>query len=376
MTAASHAVRLAYAEYIFRDGRKEVSDSSAQLTPSNAEYQARAGRLERAVRLNPYFSDAWIEMGLGLEREGDWVRAEAALREAARVDKTFKPKWTLANYFYRRDRSEEFWSWIRAAAEMSYGDRTALFQLCWRASQDPEWIFARAIPPEHDIVAGYLAFLAGTGRYEAGIEAALRLLRLGSAADVPNLMAFCDLLLARPRHAYGAVRIWNGMIERHWLPYERLDPSTGLAITNASFLTPPRHGGFDWRAIPGPGVRILWIKSGHQLMVGLDGSQAEDADLLAQWLPLAASSGFELAVEAQSDDLGGESGLSWRLMDAATGESIAETQMMGVGGRLRFVAPARSLLARLVLHYRRPLGSPRVAGTMLLSGVTVRRITR
>ena len=53
----------------------------------------------------------------------------AALHEAARVDRTFDPRWTLANYYFRRQNWDEFWKWMRAAAEMSYGDRSSKAQM-------------------------------------------------------------------------------------------------------------------------------------------------------------------------------------------------------------------------------------------------------
>src|SRR5712691_5586271 len=93
IAAAYFALRFAYAEYLFRSGAPPKIEHAAALVPLSAEYQARARQLERAVRLNPYFPAAWMELGLRAEAEGEVGKAEAALLEAARVDKTFEPRW-------------------------------------------------------------------------------------------------------------------------------------------------------------------------------------------------------------------------------------------------------------------------------------------
>ena len=106
--AAYYSLRIAYAEYLFRSGRPGTMERAAALVPLRGDYQARVNRLDRAVKLNPYLASAWIELGVRAEAAGDAVKAEAALREAARVDRTFEPRWTLANFYFRRRNWDEF----------------------------------------------------------------------------------------------------------------------------------------------------------------------------------------------------------------------------------------------------------------------------
>ncbi len=92
--------------------------------------------LRRAVALNPSDGRAWIEMGLRLEATGDLGAAEQALLRAAQEDLTYLPRWTLMNYYYRRNDVDRFWFWAKAAVPMIYGDPLPLFHLCGRVGED------------------------------------------------------------------------------------------------------------------------------------------------------------------------------------------------------------------------------------------------
>src|SRR5438045_2220049 len=123
------------------------------ITPGSAVYHFRLwqerpeleGELERALELNPRYTAGWIARGLAKEAARDRGAAEASLLRAAQIDATYLPSWTLANFYLRGGDTEKFWTWARRAGGMAYNP-SALFQLCWRASDDPREILERAIP--------------------------------------------------------------------------------------------------------------------------------------------------------------------------------------------------------------------------------------
>ena len=142
-----------------------------ELEPENGEYLAAlalqaeySGQdstplLEEIARLNPRASAPRIRLGLAAELRGDVNQAERWLQEAFSVDRQFETRWTLANFYFRQGRTDEFWTWMRSALEMSYGDRVAAFDLCWQASSDEAEILNRAIPDRREVVASYLAYV-------------------------------------------------------------------------------------------------------------------------------------------------------------------------------------------------------------------------
>ena len=125
---------------------KSRAPSSSQ--PENGEYLAAlalqaeySGQdstplLEEIARLNPRASAPRIRLGLAAELRGDAKQAERWLQEAFSVDRQFETRWTLANFYFRQGKPDEFWTWMRSALEMSYGDRVAAFDLCWQMTNE------------------------------------------------------------------------------------------------------------------------------------------------------------------------------------------------------------------------------------------------
>jgi len=90
---------------------------AARLDPNNSDYQLRLGRfyeydpantdpdramahLERAVELNPYDPETWLELGAAHEFQGQTVQAETCLRRADFLAPNLPPvQWATANFF-------------------------------------------------------------------------------------------------------------------------------------------------------------------------------------------------------------------------------------------------------------------------------------
>ena len=166
------SIRLARADAAFRQRTPAEVARAIELAPENGEYLAAlalqaeySGQdstplLEEIARLNPRSSAPRIRLGLAAELRGDTNTAERWLQEAYSVDRQFETRWTLANFYFRQGQPDEFWTWMKSALEMSYGDRVAAFDLCWQmTSNDPEEILDRAIPDRREVVASYLAYV-------------------------------------------------------------------------------------------------------------------------------------------------------------------------------------------------------------------------
>jgi hypothetical protein len=165
------SIVLARADFYFRGATVESVERAVEIAPRNTEYLAlRALQMEydgadsralteKIAALNPYASAPRIRLGLAAEVAGDSAGAERWLLDAARVDHQFEPRWTLANFYFRAGKREEFWRWMRAALEVSYGDRSPAYELCWRVSDDAEEILRLGIPDRHEVVGSYLVFL-------------------------------------------------------------------------------------------------------------------------------------------------------------------------------------------------------------------------
>jgi tetratricopeptide (TPR) repeat protein len=207
--------------------RQETVESTRRaiaLMPDQAEYYARlaflaAGTdprtardaLRRAVALNPWDAQSWIELGLSAEAEGDAATSLQCLLRAAEVDKKFLPRWSLANYYFRHDDVAMFWFWSKQAAVMVNGDALPMFRLCGKVEEDGKLIDRLEIR-NPGVRAGYLSYLLDQNRVDLIAPAVHRLLQENREADVPLLSAACERLLQAGRVPQAA-EIWNRLAD-------------------------------------------------------------------------------------------------------------------------------------------------------------------
>ena len=340
LAAAVWSVLLTRADAAFREGTPEGVERAMAQMPGNtaylafgalqADYEGRdsAPMLERIAHLNPTVSAPRIRLGLAAEQHGDLAVAERWLREAQQVDHQFEPRWTLANFYLRQGRTVEFWTWIRSALEMSYGDRGPAFDLCWRMSSDASEILARAIPNREVVAADYLSYLIERKHPEALAAAAK------NVQDRNLLLGVTDVLLEKSRYA-DSVEVWR-----------QLGRSAPQGVTAPNFEEPQTGHGFDWRTI-----KVQGVSHPAPGRIRLSGDQPESVELLRQFVGgLRPGERYKLMWTASRD----VPGVGWRI----NGEPVTE-----------FHASAE--VALLSLWYQRPLGEVRAEAVIDLRDVTL-----
>jgi len=381
-------LRLGLADWLARTNQLSNLEQAVVMVPGNARFQARLaaledqlGRnpgaawraLETAVALNPGYAAGWIELGLRAEAREDQAKAEACLLEAARVDRTFYPRWTLANYYFRRRDFGKFWRWARQAAEVTDGDATPLFRLCWQVTPDPATILERAVPARVTILGPYFRFLLAEGHLAGAEPVAQRLIEIGDQRQAGAVLDYCDRLLERGQ-AGPALRAWNGLARRRLIESEPLAPEQGVSLSNAAFLRDPLGQGFDWRIPLTEGVSVARGEQPGMVRVAFAGKQPADCECLWQWLPVEPGRQYRLRFDHRTVHVAGSSGLRWRVEEAGSGTELApgspelgaETWTPAEAG---FETQPGGRLVRLVLRYRRVQGTARIEGALWVRGL-------
>jgi hypothetical protein len=352
------------AEYHFRQWQEEAAEH-----PQSSE-------LDRALALNPRYTEAWIALGLREETDGDRPRAEATLLHAAEIDRTYMPRWTLASFYLRHGDAEDFWIWARRAAGMAY-DPGALFQLCWRASGDAREILERAIPDDPGIRRAYFDFLLRTKRLDAARPLVEEIGRTAGPSDKARLLWYCDAAIA-VRRVKPAIEAWNALAARRVIPYGALDPAAGVSLTNGDFAAQPLTQGFDWRALRVEGASLSFDMAAHEMALSLEGRQPESCDLVEQYAPVLSGARYCFRYRYRTRDLAAETGLGFRILNGLTGDEIAGGSVPassgdGGEGAITFSTPEGCDLLRIPLYYRRPAGSMRAEGSAFFTRLTLER---
>jgi hypothetical protein len=381
-TAAYWTLRLAYADRLFHTGVSAAVVRARELAPGNATYFTAAGDfneppiLKTAVALDPYYARGWIELGLGAELAGDTARAERLLLEAARVDKTYEPRWTLANFYYRRGAREGLWRWAKKALEIAYQDQTPLFLLCWRMSSDRAEILNGAIPSQPRTLAQYLSFLIQQDNLDAAEAVGDLLAPQAGEAETPLLLFYCDRLLQKGRDR-SALRFWNTLCLRHRIGRQPLQPGSGVSLTNGDFSAVPLETAFDWRLQRAEGIAFV-APAGPAagLRASFSGNQPEVTRVLEQVLPLVPSRRYRLRFSYRTEGVAPGSGLRWEVARiAGSGEwSAGSADLYGENWKeeeFDFTTPPDMGSGRLALSYRRALGTTRIEGSVWLRKVSL-----
>jgi hypothetical protein len=367
--SAWSTLRLAVADHLYRTLEPGALDRAARLTPGDArihmalaatgEARARRQALERALAANPRSSRARLELALVDEFEGRPERAEEQLAEAARLDRTFEPRWSLAGFYFRRHATENFWRWAGAAAQIAPGEATALYRLAWEMSGDADAIWRRVVPPAAQTRAAYVLFLLSRRKLDAAGRAAAELASQDAAASREALLEACDQLIAAGMPA-PALEIWNRMARSGAVPGGVLDPVRGAVLTDAAFEVAPGRG-FGWRIWPFAGVSTSRAAPERGLRFSFSGSQP-DGELMSQTAPLVAGKTYRFEIECRAEDIPEASGLVWRLPGGVADVPVGqEWRRLSAG----FTAP-ESGLGRLSLAYRRKAGSTRIEGSLFV----------
>lgn len=322
--AAFRSIRLAWADHLSRDASLASRLRAVQMMPGEPNLYERVAakreelgespltELQTAVDLDPANADRRLRLAVRAELAGDLQLAEPSHLQASTLSRQYQPKYSLAQYYFRRTDPDRFFAWAPAAFDSAYGDTTPLLDLCWRMRPDADWL-----PPGRTIARQWLAFLTARGEYKAALRTAGQLALDPTPEDRQALLQYCDSRL-KSGGKDDALRIWN-----------LITPGRTSAITNENFAASPTGIGFDWRLEKVDGASIRWRPA--SLHLTLSGKQPEDCVLV--WQYLAAPR----AVISRPSDVGAP-GLEWRIL-----------QQPGP--------------AKLALIYHRPAGSVRLEGT-------------
>jgi tetratricopeptide (TPR) repeat protein len=371
---------MARADYLFRQDTGDSIRAAIRLEPDAWKYYMRLALLddvhaqqllESAIELDPYDAEADIELGLRLEAAGDYNRAERLLLNGFAIDHTFLPRWSLANFYLRRDNMPAFWLWARRAAEMPSDSTGPLFELCWRVSPDPNEITRNILNNNPELIRQYLSFLLAKNQLPAAVGIAQRLTQFGDPkTDDPKMFSVTDQLIAA-NDGSEAKALWNALIERHWVIADQGTPN------NPDFARDPLPVDFDWALSSYSGLHSWPGPSG--LETEFTGSEPEDCMVAEQAVTLTPGN-YTMAYAYRTSDIPPATGIRWQILDAKSNTVLAESLDLSSDAvqhlALAFSIPPDVSLIRLRLRYRRALGTPRISGTLVLLSTQIQALPK
>lgn len=384
--ASAWSIRVGYANYWARQTTVSSTNRAIALLPGRADYHFQLALLDsgenpqavrvallQAVELNPSDARSWIELGLRYETDGDTGNAEQCLLRAAEADKQYLPRWTLANFYFRKDNMPGFWTWARESAGMIYDNPLPLFRLCGRVAEDGNLI-DRLMINRPEVQLSYLNYLLSENRIDLIGLSTRFLLKENRSADVPVLLTACGRLLEK-KCTPEALDIWNTLAEERRISFGRLSPAEGTILTNGNFAVSPTSQGFDWRLPAIDGITAATEENQSGLRITFSGSQPETSELLVQLVPVLEKTEYKLRSRYLTSSIPAGAGLSWHIADV-DGMSLKNSASLSSEDErqtdVSFVTPAACRLVRLSLIYQRTLGTTRIDGFVVLRSVELK----
>lgn len=370
----------ARADYLFKQDNEASLQSAIQLIPDGWSYYMRLAQLDRAnaqkllvksLELNRFNAQANIELGLQYEADGDFGRAEKKLLQAYEVDHTYLPRWSLANYYFRRGNLPAFWSWAQSAAAMPAEDIGALFELCWRASPDPARITAAILNNKPELIRQYVGFLLAKDQPGAVSTIAPHLVRVGTPDTDLGLLYRAVNQLITANDAPAANTLWRLLIDRGWVVADASEPN------NATFQRAPLPVSFDWSLPEFQGLHSWPGPSG--LQTEFTGIEPEDVAIAEQVVSLNPGS-YALSYAYRTSNIPPSTGIHWQILDVKSNTVLAHSPDLSSDelkhSAFGFVVPPGASLFRLRLAYQRTLGTTRISGTLNVQSTQIQALPK
>jgi hypothetical protein len=387
IAGAYYSVILARASYLFTLDTAASVPAAVQLVPYKSEYVARWAAwnkderiplLKKAVELNPFDYQSLIQLGLFAEiDQSDLKGAERYFLQAAAVNHMYEPKWTLTNYYFRRQSASEFFRWANETLKISPYDGAPVFTQMWLMSQDAQRLSA-VIPDRPRSLIQYTWFLSNSRQYTAIPPIIQRLVR-AVGDDDPRTWGRDDLIASSLDHvlASGDVRtglqIWTTLRDGRWITQSV--PDANHPLTNGDFRLAFYRHGFDWMPLETESVHTEQFVDEPSVDIGLSGDQAEHCELLRQYVAVEPGFLYKMQWRAEGQNIMAGSGIAWHLRPA-TGEGgidLASGDLLNAPQTWEFVAPPNVKGFLLTLEYNRPLGHVRPLGHITLRAVSMDR---
>jgi tetratricopeptide (TPR) repeat protein len=312
-------------------------EHALKLDPGSAEYHMRLGRLyeynppnmqlekaqdhfRRAIQLDSYNPQTWLELAAALEFQGKIVEAGACLRQVDLLAPNLLAyQWPIANFYLLQGSIDEAFRHFRVVLAGTSQYDSNVFGLAWKATDDAGKILQQLIPERVATEFSYLNFLISGHRLNEA-QAVWKRIVAGREAFSPDQSSpYIDSLIGAQR-ADEAYQVWTDLQKKGLIRYSSL-PSEKNLISNGEFEDELLNMGFDWRIIPVEGVYAgldtsTYHSPSHALLVQFTGKQNLHYLHVYQYVKVSPGQSYRLQAFMKTDGITTDSGPRLEVHDA------------------------------------------------------------
>ncbi|HXZ81421.1 MAG TPA: hypothetical protein VEG30_15945 [Terriglobales bacterium] len=325
-----------------RSADREHLHLAARLEPWNAEHYYQLGRhaffvsadiaqaireFQRALALNPYAAETWLDLSAAYLAHGDLANQVQALEAALKAEPSDpEVEWEAGNLYIVRGETERALGLFQHLIAAGSTHAQSALDLAWRSTRSVDSVLQMAVPPTPAARLEFLKLLCQ--RHEAAAADRVWISFLESKPRLPasRMFFYIDDLLGR-HQVKQAQMAWRALadIDTAIVPADNEN-----LITNGSFDQAILNGGFGWRYEPRGGVSIL-LDTTHfhfgsrSLLMNFDGEGISETGLW-QLVPVEPNSHYRFSGFMQAEETETASGPRFELADAYTHASVARSE--------------------------------------------------
>ncbi|HEV2495113.1 MAG TPA: tetratricopeptide repeat protein [Terriglobia bacterium] len=291
-----------------------------QYNPADMNPDEAMVHIKRAVELDPYDPQAWLDLGAALEFQGNTTQAEVCLRRADFLAPNLPPiQWAIANFFLLHGNLDEAFKHFKVVLQGSKQFNQVVFSTAWKASGDAPKILDELIPPDPDAEFAYLDYLRSQGNFDAARAVWKRIIENPQTFGASRAAGYIDGLIQshRAAEAYGD---WNDLRAKGLLPTTYAEKSTNL-IVNPDFEEPLQNFGFDWRIFPIDGAyatqdQTTFHSPTHSLLIQFLGTQNVTYQHVIQFVRVDPNHSYRLEGFIRTQGITTDSGVRFEVRDS------------------------------------------------------------
>lgn len=307
---------------------------AVRLEPSNAEFWYRLGHYQqfnleqpdavaavvsyqKAIALNPGYTEAWLDLGAAYELDGNKDAAQNAfLRAKKSYPASADVAWRYGNFLLREGTLPEAFAELRVALQADPKRAGAVFSRAYRADPDIDAILNDLLPPIPQVYVDAIAEAVDSQQLAVAQTIWMRLIRLRPRLQLWQFSNLVGVLQAR--HDYEAARrIWDQGTSTMNLPplvqpqdSVLWDPSFESGLSNASFAW------FFHSLVEGVHAELDTAEklSGKQsLRLTFDGKHNPGSDLACAPGPVIPGTKYLFSGWVKTKNLTGDQGIRFHL---------------------------------------------------------------
>jgi hypothetical protein len=308
-----------------------------KLDPSNADYHMRLGSLyeynppdlqlekaeehfRRAIHLDPYDPQTWLELAAAMQFQGRLEEAEACLRRVHLLAPNLPGyQWPIANFYLLQGNVDEAFRHFRAVLAGTAQYDNNVFSLAWKATDNGGKILQELIPEQVSTEFSYLNFLVSQRRLDEA-QAVWKRIVAGREEFAPDYSSpYIDSLIGA-RRAEEAYQVWTDLQKKGLIRYSSL-PSEKNLISNGDFEDELLNFGFAWRIVPLEGVYAgrdtsTYHSPSHAFLIQFTGKQNLLYQHLYQYVKVWPGQSYRLQAVMKTEGITTDSGPRLEVYDA------------------------------------------------------------